>query len=393
MADITLNDLIETAKAAFLGNTTAPIVLVPGDPILAILQAGCLADLLVLQAIEAAGRRMRASTSVGVDLDTWLDDFGFERLSAKAPSGEVTFTVNDETGANIPVGSTISSSNNSAVYSVVADLEHMYFDSVHNRYEVPIGISSVNVPVLATLAGIAYNVGKGVLTNIVTPVSGVTAVTNNQAIANGLNVEGDPEARARFKTFILSLGRANESSIILAIQSVLGANADFVLLENSDASGNDRDNFFTVVAENGSGSLSDVEQSALIAAINKVKGFPINFDLTTPTVITIPIEIEMLYDAAQAMTKAEADAVVVSSIINLINSKRIGQRVYFSECVHAIMKNQTQYPIIVAVPEIVINGVHCDDYTPGPLQLVRTNGESVTLTSVLENFPSTGDVV
>ena len=117
---ITLDQLLAVAKAGLAAGSQTPIVLYPGDPLLALLQAAYLADLQLLSGLEAVASIARAQTSTSADLDTWLADFGFLRLTARRASGDVFVQGVGDGDLAIKVGAQLGSSAGSGLYEVIA---------------------------------------------------------------------------------------------------------------------------------------------------------------------------------------------------------------------------------------------------------------------------------
>lgn len=387
---VTYNNLIELSKAALLGNTSTPIALIDGDPMLALLEASALGDLLLASAIQSAVRLMRASTSADTDLDSWMADFSFTRLPAVAASGKIRLSVS-AAGAVVPVGTVFSSSESTASFSVVADTTNGYYDVPSTSYIFPAAASAytADIDVAAIVTGADQNVAADTITSTPTPIAGVTNVTNPLEFMNGRDAESDVDYRERFKSFILSLGKANESAIISAIQSVLGARADFVLKEGTDSNGNSKDAYFTLIAENGSGTLSATEIAALTTAINAVKGLAIGFEVTTPGLLMLDITVNVTMDSSLVSTRDGAVSIITSEINTLIRSKRIGETLYYSEVIAKIMRQRLHYPIIKAVQDVIIGGTTNDDYIPNPLQLVRPG--TISVVPLMVDFTLVGE--
>lgn len=138
------------------------------------------------------------------DLDQFVQLFGIARLPAKRASGTVTFT-RDSSSAIVflPINCQItSSSENPIVVQTITG-------AVMNP-----GVVSVTVPVLAVNAGPDGNVSANLLSNITSPVSGVTAVTNLSALTGGMDQETDSALRARWKATVFRNMAGTESMFL-----------------------------------------------------------------------------------------------------------------------------------------------------------------------------------
>jgi uncharacterized phage protein gp47/JayE len=362
---ITLDQLVSVATAALAAGSQTPIVLYPGDPLLALIQGACLADLQLLTGLEAIASFARAQTSSNVDLDSWFADFGFARLSARRASGQVTIVRGGTGDLVIKTGSQLASSSGQGLYEVIAPADlasppNDYYMAVlpppndtSDGYLIPLGLfTPVNIPVAALSVGSASNVSPGALVAFITAVPNLKSVVNQSAIVNGTDVEGDADARARFRLFIQSLAKGTEPAIRAAIESVLGANADAILLENKDALGTFAPNHFTIVAEDGSGTLTEQEKADIRTAVGAVRAFPISFDITTPTVQTITIEIALRYDEAFIATATEADNNILGDVRDYISALKINEPVRFSRIIHIVMRLRSQFNVILGVDKV-----------------------------------------
>src|SRR5471030_63915 len=86
------SQLIEDMGAALQSSATNLIDVSVGSVVRAIFEANASVVLwlqwLILQVLQTT----RAATSTGIDLDSWMSDFGLARLPAISSSGIVTFS-------------------------------------------------------------------------------------------------------------------------------------------------------------------------------------------------------------------------------------------------------------------------------------------------------------
>ena len=126
-------------------------------------------------------------TSYDRFLELATQDFGITRLPAEKATAEVTFT--GASGTGLPLGtavSTVSTANTPAVQFLTTEAA-----------TIP-GAGAITVPVEATIAGADGNIGAGTITRLVTPIPGVTAVTNDDAASGGTDTEDDDSLKARY---------------------------------------------------------------------------------------------------------------------------------------------------------------------------------------------------
>jgi uncharacterized phage protein gp47/JayE len=145
------------------------------------------------------------NSMTGAALDAFVQLFGMSRYPAARATGTVTFTRGTATDVvTIPVSSQVATSDGSIVVQTLTAgiLE-------------PAALS-VTVPVQSVLSGPSGNVPAGSLTQLMTPVSEVTAVTNVSALTGGANQETDTQLQARFKATVFK-NMAGTSQMFLGI--------------------------------------------------------------------------------------------------------------------------------------------------------------------------------
>lgn len=133
----------------------------------------------------------------------WLDYHaqirGISRRPATASSGTLQLTVTKNT--NIPVGSQFATASVDGQPSVV-------FETTQEKFNLPEGTTEVSVK--CTQTGTVGNVIAGTVIFKLSQLSGVTAVTNPEAITGGTEEEDDDSLRAR----IVSLDQSQSVSYV-----------------------------------------------------------------------------------------------------------------------------------------------------------------------------------
>lgn len=133
----------------------------------------------------------------------WLDYHaqmrGISRRPATASSGTLQLTVTKNT--NIPAGSQFSTASVDGQPSVV-------FETTQGKFNLPEGATEVSVK--CTQTGTVGNVIAGTVIFKLSQLSGVTAVTNQEAITGGTEEEDDDSLRAR----IVSLDQSQSVSYV-----------------------------------------------------------------------------------------------------------------------------------------------------------------------------------
>lgn len=378
--NITLDDLIATAKATLISNTNAKVALAAGDPILALMQASCAADLMLVAALQSIIRLGRVQTRFLGDRDDWMRDFLFLRQQSTIASGSVLVGLDTTFNSTIVIpadGSLqVIPSSGPILFKVIADSLNPYYSATPSKgYYIPAGsLNLISIPVEALNPGSAANVAVGSLKSFSTPIAGVLTVGNVKAIANGKDVEGDDDFLHRFHLMMTSLASGNEDAISLEIEGVLGGGASYVLLEHTTMHSEILQGTFQIVAENGSGSLTTSEKTRIEAAVGKKKAFGIPFSVVEPGLLSVDASVVYLADPAFRNLKTQAEGAIVSEVAGYLNKRKIAQSALHSEINYRIMRLKKVYPNVVGVESINVGGKVNEDYFVGSTQVVRSSG-------------------
>ncbi|MGR2662491.1 baseplate J/gp47 family protein [Chromobacterium haemolyticum] len=271
----------------------------------------------------------RAATSSGADLDSWMADFSFYRLSAVQATGLVTFSRFTATNsALILIGSVVASSDGSQQYSVTIDTTHTLYNATLNGYLVPSGTTSATVPVSANTAGSAGNAQVGTITVIVGSISGIDTVNNTNAFVNGVDQEGDDAFRRRFVLWISSLSKSTKAAIGSAIMS-LQQGVSYTLTENKDINGATVAGYFTAVIDDGSGNPSSTFLSSAANAIEAVRPFTVTYGVFGPQIVTANVSMTLTVDSS--VSKPTVVALVTTALQAYIAGLTLGQLLPFTQ--------------------------------------------------------------
>ncbi|AXT46343.1 baseplate J/gp47 family protein [Chromobacterium rhizoryzae] len=271
----------------------------------------------------------RAATSSGADLDSWMADFSFYRLSAVQATGLVTFSRFTATNsALILIGSVVASSDGSQQYSVTIDTTNTLYNPSLNGYLVPSGTSSATVPVTANTAGSAGNAQVGTITVIVGSISGIDTVNNSGAFVNGVDEELDDAFRSRFVLWIASLSKSTKAAIGSAIMS-LQQGVSYTLTENKDINGATVAGYFTAVIDDGSGNPSSTFLSSAANAIEAVRPFTVTYGVFGPQIVTANVSMTLTVDAS--VSKPTVISLVTAALQTYISGLKLGQLLPFTQ--------------------------------------------------------------
>lgn len=314
----------------------------------------------------------RAATCSGEDLDSWMADFSFTRLSAVQATGQVTYSRFTATNqALIPVGSGVTTTDGTQAYSVIADTTNSAYDSTQSGYVIAAGVSSLSVPVQADTAGAAGNAQAGNITVISGSIQYVDTVTNSTTFFNGEDAESDDDFRARFVLWIASLSKATKAAIGYALSSMQNG-VTYTLTENYAYNGTAQPGYFYAVVDDGSGTPSSTFISQAYAAIDAVRGFTITFGVFPPTVVTANVVMVITTDSSGDHTTIVA--MVQAAIQEYIASLSLGQLLPYSKLSNIAYGASS---LVTNVSSVTLNGSTSDLAASGK-QVIRAGTISVS---------------
>lgn len=321
--------LVRDQATAIQGRAAGLVDFTIGSLMRAIVEANAGVLQWLQQLIVTLLAATRAATCSGTDLDTWMADFGFIRLSASQATGAVTFSRFTPTNsALIPVGALVGSTDGSQQFTVTLDTTNAAYSATLGGYLVAAGTASVTVPVIASTAGAAGNALAGTVTVIVGSISGIDTVTNALPFANGVDAELDPAFRARFVLWVQSLSKGTKAAIGYALAS-MQQGVTYTLTENQDYSGNLLYGYFYAVVDDGSGSPSSTFLNSAANAVEVVRPFTSRYGVFGPTLLTANVGMTITTDST--VTHSVVVAAVVTAIQAYIASLKLGQLLPYTQ--------------------------------------------------------------
>ena len=168
--------------------------------------------------LTALQQGLDVDSKFGDTLDRFLALFGFARQKATYATGFVTFSraTASTTDIVIPANSQIR------VPPSTANDPHeqaIFYTTVSVTLQA--GQLEVVAPIRATVAGASSNVAANTIVEMIgNPVLGITGVTNELATRGGIDREGDPELKVRFKnTVFRNLAGTRDQYLALAVST------------------------------------------------------------------------------------------------------------------------------------------------------------------------------
>lgn len=326
-----------------------------GSILRAVLEATASVTMWIQGLILALLATTRAATASGVDLDSWVADYGVTRLGAVTASGNVTFSrFTPSQQAVVPVGALVQTADGSQQFSVNLDTTNAAYSATLGGYVIPVNVSSVTVTVTALTGGSAANVVIGGISSLAQAIAGVDTVTNSAAFANGEDAETDPNLRIRFISYIQSLSKATKGAVAFAIQS-LEQGLTYTLTENEAYDGTYEPGYFYVVVDDGSGNPSDTLVSTVYNAIDAVRPLTVTFDVKKPSVETA--SVVMTIATASGYVHSAVVSVVTTALSSYINTLPLGTSLPYSRLAQVAYDAS---PGVTNVTGVTLNGGTAD---------------------------------
>lgn len=134
-------------------------------------------------------RRGFASTTFGAYLDLRCEEHGVARRAAVKARGQVRFT--GKAGTVIAAGTRVATPADRVTGTSSVEYETTHAVTLD-------GSGAVSADIAAVQAGAGGNVSAESLSIVVTPITGVTGVTNTDAVVGGIDTENDSSLLARY---------------------------------------------------------------------------------------------------------------------------------------------------------------------------------------------------
>jgi len=272
----------------------------------------------------------RLATSQGADVDSFINEWGTERLGAALSAGQVTFSRFTPTAqAIIPVNAQVATSDLTQTFQVVADSTNSSYSAALNGYILPASVSQVSCPVQAMIPGVAANVAANTITVLITSIVGVDYCNNAGAMSGGTNAESDPQAKARFPLYIQSLSEGTIEAIQYAVQSLkLGMQA--TVLENLAPNGvTAYPGYLTITVDDGSGYPPSSTLTAAGLAIGNARAGGVMWGVFPPVVLSTNMQITIT--TAPGFDHPTVVGIVNSAVTTFVNALPLGQSLPFTQ--------------------------------------------------------------
>lgn len=298
--------------ASVQGACSSLIDLSVGSVLRAILEASASVALWLQYLLLQVLTMTRLATSIGTDVDSWVQDFGVTRLPPTCATGEVVFSSFNAAaqGSVIPNGATVRTSDGSQSFVVV-----------DGPYQRLVGSVSVVATVQAVVAGPAGNIQMGVANVLGTAIAGIDTVSNPNAFTGGQAAETDAALRLRFVSFINTRSLATEQALAFAIMSVQQS-LTYSIQENLTAAGVFLPGHVHVIVDDGSGAPTSTLIAAVEAALDPVRPIGTSISVAGPTVLIAAVNLTLAITASADPVAVQAEA--NTALTTYINGLGVG---------------------------------------------------------------------
>lgn len=351
----TFAQLIQDQAAAVQGRALQILDFTTGSVLRSLVEANAAVGMWLQAMALQILRTTRLSTSVGLDVDSWVADWGVTRLAATVSSGSVTFSrFTPQSVAVISLGTQVQTGDGSQSFQVVLDPANALWVAAQNSYVLQIGVASGAIPVQSINSTTVSNVLANTISVLTTNIIGVDTVTNALAFTGGTNSETDAQLRARFVTYIGSLSKGTVAAVQYAVASLqLGLNS--TVLENITPSGSASNGFITVTVDDGSGAPPNSLLTTVGAAINGVRAAGIQMAVIAPVITTVIINVTVVTDPGYNHNVIVGT--INTALLTYLSTLIVGQGLAFYKLSQVIIDSTAG---ITTISGLTLNGAAAD---------------------------------
>lgn len=305
------------------------------------------------------------------------NSFNFTALPVEAASGVARFSSTLPATVNvlIPAGTLIRAPSSIYEYATMVDATLL------------VGHSTVDVMVYCRKVGAVTNALAGTLTELVLPISGINAVTNQLAFTTGRDAETDVERKQRFIAYISGLARGTISAVeygvkLASLHDVLGNVVEDVqfakIVEPYLTDVAQPVGYAKLYVHNGGGGTS----ALLVAEAKKVvdgyyatdgtpvpgwKAAGVKMDIIAAT--DIPVSVTAALTISSYYNAVTVRAAAVLAVQTYIGALGIGISISQSEIIATIMKVAGVTKVILSLPVGDVTALNSQKVIPGTIAL------------------------
>lgn len=360
--------VVDEIATAVQGKSATPLDYSIGSILRALAEADSEVALWLQGEILKVLALTRAATSQGTDLDSWMAQFFFSRNQATAATESATFSrTSSSTRAVVPVGQVISTLDR-IDFVVTLDATNANYSAADGGYVLAIGVSSINCPIAAVVAGTGGNVGANTITKLKTTIGGVNSVNNGSTLTNGKPAETDEAFRVRFTEWLASLSRATLAAVSYAIKQA-GATS-FKIVENFNLDGSWHPGWFYVIVDDGTGAPSGAFLNTVASAVEEYRAWTVTYAIfgVTPLTCNTAINVLLRKPGNVALTTTE-QATTLAAIQLAIKNYVDGRGMNGLTLTSLYQVAYDASPYVVNASSALINGAAADYVGSPPLAL------------------------
>ena len=330
-----------------------------GSVALALIQASAACGVSIEQYIAYIYATERLTTCVGLDVDTYINDYGMKRLPAASASLTITATRVLTTTELLVYPTTtttaalVQTAQNAVQFQVVGDVNQPAWDPVRLAYVFPINTTSIGLTVAALVPGSGGNVASNTVTKVVSGLFGVNTVTNPSQVVNGADQESDVAVKIRFPLYLQSLKTSNTASIQNAILAA-SPKATFKIIEYLTFAGAAFPSGFTIVVDDGTGAASNVFLNSVTTNVNVTRAAGSQFAVTRPTNVAVNVAVTVSPSSGTSLAVVQTS--VVASITSYINGLGVGNTASFGAVANAVQMTTG----VFSYSNLALNGASLD---------------------------------
>jgi phage-related baseplate assembly protein len=338
-----------------------------GSITLALVQ-GARAIFLWFQALAAqALGKARLATSKGVDVDSWIADFGQTRLGAVSATTSVLLAPQTPgAAALVPIGNYFSTGPGGTQFIVTLNTANSSYSDTAGGYVLVAGGTSITVPVQCAVAGSVGNVAAGAINSFVTPIPFLDTVTNPVAVTNGVPAETDAAVKTRMALFFPGLRSATTEAIEFAAASVQQA-VKYHLRSAYPMVGE-----YTLYVDDGSYAPPSSFITAITSAVQAVTAEGVQPIVLEAPLVAVSIEasLEVAPGANRQAAAAAASAAVAAFVAGLPISDGEGAGTLSYLSLPGVIIASS--PSITGLSSLSVNGAQADVVPPEGSEIQAT---------------------
>lgn len=302
----------------------------------------------VWQQMEEVYLSAFVSSAEGISLDRKCQDIGIMRQLATRASGTIQFSGVD--GTRIFEGFEVQTATGIVYRTTTA---------------TTISGALARADIEAIEAGAAGNVGVGAISRAVSPLAGVTGVTNPDPTSGGRDVETDAELRERYVRSVSKPGGASAAAIeaaLLDIEGVLDAEVrQNVTTDLDPATGIPAKAIAPIVWGGDADEIAETLYSVKPAGIqcwgedevheitdSRGRTHVIGFD--RPDLVTVNVSATLTVDTA--IFPLDGDTLVGAALEDFLSGLALGEDVIYTRLISRIHS----VPGIIDIPALTVNG-------------------------------------